>query len=70
MINFSSRDFYRVIFCRGNGKIYLQKPCGNFEPVPNLNKCNENTSVISAASFFDTTVMVTCVYMLPKKFFP
>lgn len=36
-----------------NGQIYLQKPGGHFQPVPNLNIGNENTSAISAAAFFD-----------------
>ena len=52
-----NKDGLEDVFISGdknkNGEIYLQKAGGNFEPVPDLNIGNENTSAISAASFFD-----------------
>ena len=52
-----NKDGLEDVFISGdknkNGKIYLQKPGGHFEPVPNLNIGNENTSAIAAAAFFD-----------------
>ncbi len=52
-----NKDGLDDVFVSGDknktGKIYLQKPGGNFEPVKNGNIGNENTSAISAASFFD-----------------
>ncbi len=52
-----NKDGLTDVFVSGDknkpGKIYLQKPGGNFEPINNLKIGNENTSAISAASFFD-----------------
>ncbi len=52
-----NKDGLEDVFVSGDknkaGKIYLQKPGGKFEPVKNVNIGNENTSAISAASFFD-----------------
>ena len=52
-----NKDGLEDIFISGDktktGKIYLQKRGGKFEPVTNLDIGNENTSAISAASFFD-----------------
>jgi enediyne biosynthesis protein E4 len=52
-----NKDGLEDVFISGDknktGKIYRQKPGGKFEQVAGLNIGNENTSAISAVSFFD-----------------
>lgn len=52
-----NKDGLEDLFISGDknktGKIYLQKKNGSFEPVDDLNLGDENTSITSAATFFD-----------------